>query len=45
MRETEKRSRESMSDKHELLLVDLDRIISKKHGDEAELVNLSLEEQ
>ena len=34
-----------MSEKHEVLLVDLDRIITKKHGDEAELLNLRLEDQ
>ena len=34
-----------MSEKHETLLVDLDRIISRKHGDEAELLNQRLEDQ
>ena len=45
LEETEKSSRESMSEKHEVLLVDLDRIITKKHGDEAEFVNLRVEDQ
>lgn len=34
-----------MSEKHEVLLLDLERIISKKHGDEAEFVSMKIEDQ
>ena len=34
-----------MSEKHELLFMDLDRIISKKHSDDGELINMRIEDQ
>lgn len=34
-----------MSERHETLLVDVDRIVSRKLGDEADFVNRNTEEQ